>query len=342
MKKTICIILSIFSLISLFVSNLEESTNKEQKCLIENMGEENEIGLINFTTNNSSEVFEVKNEENSLKPKEKTNTSKDVLENSKIEETSRRISQEVSKTEKEESSLKSKENSNTSKNVPDNSKSEDSKNEESRDVELSRDIPESKILNVKNIQQLPEYEAGCEITSTTILLNYYGFNIKKTELVKYLPTKPYYYKDGKMYCGDPNKEFCGAVDSNAYGCFSGAIMKTIKGYFSVADDKGYHPVEYKNEKPETLYHQIAQGKPVIVWATIYMKEPFEGDSWIIEDTNKTFVWPCREHCLVLIGYTKDEVVLSDPYDSRGTVRYSKELFEKRFKELGGQAIVLEK
>ena len=71
-----------------------------------------------------------------------------------------------------------------------------------------------------------------------------------------------------------------------------------------------------------------------------MRESYKGESWVIEGTNTTFQWITREHCLVLIGYTEDEVILSDPYDSRGTVRYSKELFEQRFKELGSQAIVL--
>ena len=201
-------------------------------------------------------------------------------------------------------------------------------------------MPKSKKLNVKNIQQLPEYEAGCEITSTTILLNYYGYDIEKTELVKYLPTKPYYYKDGVMYCGDPNVEFCGDVKSAAYGCYSGAIVKTINNYFNSIGERSHYTIEYKNVDPKQLYYQVSKGRPVIVWATIFMRESYKGESWVIEGTNDTFQWITREHCLVLIGYTEDEVILSDPYDSRGTVMYSKELFERRFKELGSQAIVL--
>ena len=50
-----------------------------------------------------------------------------------------------------------------------------------------------------------------------------------------------------------------------------------------------------------------------------MVEPAEGTHWIIKDTGKEFVWTKHEHCVVLIGYTKDTVILSDPYDYRGEV-----------------------
>ena len=44
------------------------------------------------------------------------------------------------------------------------------------------------VLPVENIQQLPELPAGCEITSTTIALNYeLGITESKMDMVSYLP-----------------------------------------------------------------------------------------------------------------------------------------------------------
>lgn len=62
---------------------------------------------------------------------------------------------------------------------------------------------EHQIENFDIILQLPELPTGCEITSMTMALNYYGLNADKvTMATKYLPTMPanlYYGKDGKLY-----------------------------------------------------------------------------------------------------------------------------------------------
>ena len=42
-----------------------------------------------------------------------------------------------------------------------------------KEKETKKQRKESVKLDVKNIQQLPEYRSGCEITSTTIVLNYF-------------------------------------------------------------------------------------------------------------------------------------------------------------------------
>ncbi len=57
-------------------------------------------------------------------------------------------------------------------------------------------------IDMENILQNPELPTGCEITSLTILLRYYGFDAEKTDMAKnYLPTSlgnPRYI-DGEVY-----------------------------------------------------------------------------------------------------------------------------------------------
>ena len=207
-----------------------------------------------------------------------------------------------------------------------------------KEKETKKQRKESVKLDVKNIQQLPEYRSGCEITSTTIVLNYLGYDISKTELANYLPITDFYSENGVYYSGNPNIEFCGTLE-DGYGCYAGAIRKTLLNYFSEIKERR-KVVNLSGSDPEVLYNNVSEGRPVIVWITISMVEPAEGTHWIIKDTGKEFVWTKHEHCVVLIGYTKDTVILSDPYDYRGEVEYSKELFEERYRQMFSQAIVI--
>lgn len=195
------------------------------------------------------------------------------------------------------------------------------------------------VLNVKNIQQLPELPAGCEITSTTIALNYLGFNCDKISLLDYMPIMK--GPDKNNLWASPWDCFVGSPYLTYYGCYSPVIKTTIEAYFSENQIKDWEVIDLRNSTMEELYKQIDDGYPVIVWATISMSKSKVGNSWYLQDGSK-FTWTSGEHCLVLIGYDLDKntVILSDPYDSRGTVEYSTDVFEARYKELYEQALVV--
>ena len=71
-----------------------------------------------------------------------------------------------------------------------------------------------------------------------------------------------------------------------------------------------------------------------------MEDSYEGNSWYLEDGTK-FTWIAREHCLVLVGYNDAYYLLNDPMTGN-VVAYRKDVVEKRFAELGGQAIYVSK
>ena len=65
-------------------------------------------------------------------------------------------------------------------------------------------------LSVPTVMQMPEYPTGCEITSMTAVLNYYGINISKMEMVEnHLPKEDYRMIGDVRYGPDPNKAFSG-------------------------------------------------------------------------------------------------------------------------------------
>lgn len=196
------------------------------------------------------------------------------------------------------------------------------------------------VLPVENIQQLPELPAGCEVTATTIVMNYEGIKVDKMVLATYLPMMQYPDENGLWE--SPWNKFVGNPKLSYYGCYAPVIIETVESCLENNNIDSFEVVDISNSSMEELYAQIDDGHPVIVWATMFMKASYTGrSSWTLQDGTK-FNWRSNEHCLVLIGYDTDKntVILSDPYDSKGTVEYDADLFETRYTELYKQALII--
>jgi len=198
------------------------------------------------------------------------------------------------------------------------------------------------VLDVKNIQMLPELPRGSEITSAAMVLNYYGIECDKMDLLEYLPMvkKPasgFWVTPNDAFCGDPRES------TDSYGCFSPVIIKTINDYFSANSITGYTIVDLKRSKLDVLCDEIKNGNPVIVWATNDMEEADFSVSWE-NAPDSGVIWAINENCLVLIGYDneKDTVILSDPANPNGNVEYPKDLFYKAYQKFAREAIALHK
>lgn len=198
-----------------------------------------------------------------------------------------------------------------------------------------------KMLNVVNIQQMPELPAGCEITSTTIALNYVlGTSVDKMDMISYMPCMPEPI-DGIW--DSPMNVFVGSPFSNKYGAYAPVIVKTLTSYFAMNNVENMTAIDLSGSELSSLYSYIDNGTPVIIWATIEMKEPEVGKTWLCQD-GSSFTWTRNEHCMVLIGYDTiaDTVIISDPWDPRGIVEIDRNLFESRYISLFQQAVVIEK
>ena len=188
-------------------------------------------------------------------------------------------------------------------------------------------------LNVKNILQNPELPNGCEVTSLTIALNYAGFDINKKDLSdQFLPkgeieeTSPY-----EAFIGDPS-------DPDAWYCCSPAILKCADAYLeSIESDK--IAMDLTGCELDTLTSMIDSGKPVIVWGTLRIQPPQTlAYSWHVK--GEEIPRYANLHCLVLTGYDKEKnvVYISDPLV--GNTTYRLDAFERVFKDMGSQAIVI--
>ena len=185
-------------------------------------------------------------------------------------------------------------------------------------------------LNVENILQTPELPNGCEITSAAIVLNYLGFGIDKVTLAEnYLPMHIPYWE------ADPEVEFMGSpADELSFYCLPGAITTAVNTYL---DEQGstYSARDITSAEPARLEMYLAQGTPVLVWATRAFTEPLYNYTFTLADGS----WPySNSHCLVLTGYDEDNHYFADPMQE--ITKIDRDTFALRYEELGSHAVVI--
>ena len=211
--------------------------------------------------------------------------------------------------------------------------------------------PEEKvgiILDVPSVLQYPKYPMGCEAASATCLMQYYKINVTMDEMINAIPREDIYEENDKVYGPDISVKFAGnprhkASDDNpGFGAYSPVVYKAMN---SVLAQK-HAPYRAKNITGcsfNTLLKSLDNKNPVVVWSTYKMKPAGFKDAWLVKNpdgTESMFKYPSLMHIMVLHGYDKDNIFLMDPI--LGFVKYPKKTFEKRWIELGKQAIIMEK
>ncbi len=191
------------------------------------------------------------------------------------------------------------------------------------------------IIQVPELCQFPNLPTGCEATAAAMLLNYMGEAVTpETFAAEWLACdKDFYTYGNKQYGPDPNKVFAGdPFTQYAYGCYAGPIADAVNGNSTLC------AAEVIRGQPlqSLLENYIDKGVPLLIWATMGMKESTVGKSWYFKD-GTPFTWIGGEHCLVLVGYDEEYYYLNDP-QSGSTVGYKRHIVEKRYEELGMQAV----
>lgn len=188
-------------------------------------------------------------------------------------------------------------------------------------------------LPVKYLPQNPELPTGCEITSLTTVLNYYGFNVSKTTLAssKYLKQSSGRANFWEVFVGSPASIY-------GCGCYAKPIVEAANKYLQEKNST-YRAFDYSGNEFEELLKTVEEGIPVIIWGTENMKPAYVSKVWDIDGKKLELLVP--EHCLVLIGFDLDagKAIFSDPL--RGIVSYDLKTAKERYMSLHFQAVVVE-
>ena len=195
-------------------------------------------------------------------------------------------------------------------------------------------LPDSWQIDVPALMQEPELPAGCEITSLTCLLNYYGFNVDKEVMVDtyldYVLENGTNYTFFVMYIGDPR--------ANGYGCYSPVIVKAASEFL---DDQNSHleAVNISGSSKNDILLIVASGRPVVIWNTLNTSDVYEKRVWTTPDGEEVY-WCSLEHCMLLTGYDLNEntVTVCDPL--KGVVTYDLTQFFNVYEDMYRQAMTI--
>jgi uncharacterized protein YvpB len=197
----------------------------------------------------------------------------------------------------------------------------------------------SAIVEAPVLRQYPELPSGCEITSLTMMFQYYGISISKMELLPELKrdTTPLRRNpDGSAaYWGNPNSGFVGEITgtSKGFGIYHGALFELQRKYIPTAVDLTGQPFD-------KLEQQLREGIPSVVWTTINYQMP---DKWVVWDTpigpiQTTFM----EHAVLLVGFDQQYVYVNDPISGQSKVKIGKAQFLETWEAMGRQALSYKK
>jgi len=211
-------------------------------------------------------------------------------------------------------------------------------NNEKLKYEIENIKTNEKMISVMPLSQYPDLPTGCESTAAAMILNFYKYDTSPKAFAQNILIKEDFYYENGYLCGPhPNEAFIGnPFSSEGYGCYAGAIVSSI--------NKNLNEITAVNISGKSLDDIINDyincGIPVMLWATMGMKNAKEGTSWYLEN-GELFTWISGEHCYVLVGYNENFYFLNDPQLGT-TVAHEKSLVEKRYKELNSQAVYIYK
>lgn len=179
-------------------------------------------------------------------------------------------------------------------------------------------------------------ENGCEVTSLSMLLRYYGFQTNKNQLANELNHVPLDLANGLK--GNPHDGFVGNIKEG-----EAAMGVGVEPLAKVAEKivgQNYH-VNVSKHSFEDLEQLVKKGKPVLVIATIDFEVPEKEDLWLWQTTSGTVQVSPLCHAAVITGIDEQFVYVNDPYGYQHR-KVDKEDFQNMYQKMGEQSLYLEK
>jgi len=197
------------------------------------------------------------------------------------------------------------------------------------------------LINVPYISQYPLYPTGCESVSAVMALRYAGMTITVGDFIDGFLVRgyaPYKAVDGKTYGSDPWQAFPGdPYSEDGFGCYAPVIVNSVNKAAQGSKLKAY--AIYGVSVEELCSRYVDNGTPVILWATMGMKEHRYGKKWRAIETDRQIDWIIPMHCLLLVGYDGDYYYFNDPQTSK-MYGYEKESVEAAYAGMYSQAVVV--
>lgn len=189
------------------------------------------------------------------------------------------------------------------------------------------------MLNVPLENQLPDLPNGCEVTSLSMLMNYYDIKVTKNELAENIAHVDSFTDNGK-YRGNPNQGFVGHMGiANAGWCVYNQPL------YNVARKYTNHIVNATGDSFLQVLKLVSSGHPVLIITTTTFNRVNNMQTWQT-NSGRVKVTP-SSHACVITGYNKAKkiVYLNNPYGIKNqAVNWAN--LEKSYNQQGRQALYM--
>lgn len=188
-------------------------------------------------------------------------------------------------------------------------------------------------LDVPLENQMPDLPNGCEVTSLSMLMNYYGIKVNKNELAENIQHVDF-FTDGGKYRGNPNQGFVGHMSiANAGWCvYNGPLYNVARKYTT-------HIENITGSDFLSLLKLVSNGHPVLIITTTTFNRVNDMQTWDTS-TGKVNVTP-SSHACVITGYSKPKkvVYVNNPYGYKNQPVNWKNL-QASYNQQGRQALYI--
>lgn len=196
-------------------------------------------------------------------------------------------------------------------------------------------------INVPTLMQNPELPNGCEITSLTAILNYYGNNVSKLEMSdRYLRKEGFIRKNGKLYGANPYVAFSGDPrDPLGWFVYAPPIVEAGDMYLKEVQSN-LRAKDISGSSIEEIYDYLNNGNPIVIWTSIDQQPIRFNYSWYLHDSDsdELFKAATNLHAVVLNGFVGDKLHVMDPL--KGQVLYDGNTFFEGYFSLDRQAMIV--
>lgn len=200
---------------------------------------------------------------------------------------------------------------------------------------VSESVKVQDVLEVPLIDQRKELPNGCEIASTVMVLQYYGFSIDLLDFSRnYVDKQSVYNEGGRRYGPDPSSFFAGDPESESagWGAFPSVLMKSVEKFL---ESKGVSSSYEIEDLTGQSLSSLEIDTPILVWTTIDYEECKDFYIWLDRDgKNQTYFYPKNSHTVVLVGSDETYFYINDPLRPEEVQKVSRELFIKAYDSVG--------
>lgn len=171
---------------------------------------------------------------------------------------------------------------------------------------------------------------ACELPSICALLNHHGIDITPSKFFEYVPTA--------SVDTSAKDVLWQTWDTTGASCYAPVIEIALQGvWVDYHIDNKAVMLSLDKSLDYLLTEYVSNDIPVMVWATIDLKEP-EFETAYASDG--TFEYSNYSHCYVITGYDEKTIEAYEPREGK-IKTYSRDLFEQRYNDMFKQAIIIE-